>query len=407
MIKVEEPKKVCVIGLGYIGLPTASLLANRSYYVHGVDVRKEVVEMINRAEKTIAEPGLDTFLKSAIQSKKLHAALEPDHADIFIIAVPTPFKQDHQPDLSAVFRGVESILPYLRNGNRVILESTSPVGTTEAVYEMMIKERPDITELYVAYCPERVLPGHTMKELIQNDRIVGGIIPEAAFRIRDFYTSFVEGEVFTTDAWTAELSKLAENAFRDVNIAFANELSIICDRFGIDVWELIRLANRHPRVNILHPGSGVGGHCIAVDPWFIITGAPEEARLMHQARMTNNYKPQWIIANTERAITDFRKNSGREPVVACMGITFKPDIDDLRESPSLYITRELIKRGHTVLVVEPNIHHHEELTFTDTEQAVSQADIILFLLAHKEFKNLTIPLGKKVIDVCGILAQRD
>lgn len=389
------------MGLGYIGLPTAALLATKGYTVHGVDVKPEVVDTINKGKIHIIEPELDAFVKSAVQSGNLKASLQPDFADIFMISVPTPIDKDNNPDITYVIEATKAIAPYVRDYNTVILESTSPVGTTEKVVEIL-KQKGKSKMFYVAYSPERVLPGQTMRELVENDRIVGGITEEASKRVQKFYKTFVHGEVLLTNSRTAEMSKLTENACRDVNIAFANELSILCDKFGINVWELISLANRHPRINILKPGSGVGGHCIAIDPWFIVAEGKEDAKIIRTAREINNRKPKWVIEKIEQAIEEFKQKNKKEPIVACMGIAFKPDIDDLRESPALHIAQELNAKGINVLIAEPNVKKHPNLTITEYTEAMAKSDIIVFLVAHKQFKDLNIPADKVLIDICGV-----
>lgn len=399
---MNQNKKICVIGLGYIGLPTAALLANRGYDVHGVDVVESTVNTINQGKIHIVEPELDTFVKSAVNSGKLKASLKPDFADVFIIAVPTPFHDGFVPNIDYVVSATKSIAPHIQEGNIVILESTSPVGTTELVEKTLKEENIDTSKIYIAHCPERVLPGKIMQELVENDRIVGGLTPEATAKTVEFYNTFVSGEVLNTDARTAEMAKLTENSFRDTNIAFANELSMLCDKFDINVWELISLANRHPRVNILQPGAGVGGHCIAVDPWFIVHAGGETAKMIRTAREVNTYKTEWAIEKIKNAAKDYQlsTNSNKPPKIGIFGLAFKPDIDDLRESPALYIARRLKSDGLDILAVEPNIESHKEFEIVDYKDAIEQADIVTFLVAHKEFKNLNIETD---LDFCGVL----
>ena len=394
--------KICVIGLGYIGLPTAALLANKGYDVHGVDVVQTTVDIINRGEIHIVEPELDTFVQAAVKSEKLKASLTPVEADVFIIAVPTPFHEGFVPNIDYVVSATHAIASYVKEGNIIILESTSPVGTTDKVEEVLKEEGVDTSKLYIAHCPERVLPGQIMRELVENDRIVGGTRAEATEKTVEFYKTFVDGEVLSTDAKTAEMAKLTENSFRDVNIAFANELSILCDKFEIDVWELIALTNRHPRVNVLQPGAGVGGHCIAVDPWFIVHAGGDDANIIRTAREVNTYKTEWAIEKVKNAALTFENEYKRKARVACMGLAFKPNIDDLRESPALYITRQLIANNLDVLAVEPNIETFSEFDVLHYEDAVAQADVIVFLVGHSEFSNLEIAKNKIVIDFCGV-----
>jgi UDP-N-acetyl-D-mannosaminuronic acid dehydrogenase len=393
-------KKICVIGLGYIGLPTAALLANRGYDVHGVDVTKSTVDIINQAKVHIAEPELDIYVKAAVNSGKLKADLKPTNADIFIIAVPTPFYEGFIPNVDYIISATKGIAPFVQEGNIIILESTSPIGTTNLVEQTLKDENVDTSKLFFAYCPERVLPGNIMIELVTNDRIVGGTTPEATQKIVKFYKTFVSGNVLSTDAKTAEMAKLTENSFRDVNIAFANELSILCDKFDINVWNLIKLTNRHPRVNVLQPSAGVGGHCIAVDPWFIVHAGGGDAKIIKTAREVNTYKTEWAIEKIKNEALIFEKKNGRKAKVACMGITFKPNIDDIRESRAIYIAKSLIAQGFDILVVEPNIKSHKEFDIVECKEALEKADIVTFLVGHKEFKNLDI---KTSLDFCGIL----
>jgi UDP-N-acetyl-D-mannosaminuronic acid dehydrogenase len=395
-------KNVCVIGLGYIGLPTGALLASRNYKVHGVDVVQSTVDTINRGEIHIVEPELDAFVRSAVNSGNLKADTKPKEADVFIIAVPTPFHEGFIPNIDYVISATKSIAPYVKEGNIVILESTSPVGTTDKIEEVLREEGVDTSKLFIAHCPERVLPGHIMRELVENDRIVGGVTPEATKATVEFYETFVKGEVLSTDAKTAEMAKLTENSFRDTNIAFANELSILCDKFGIDVWELISLTNRHPRVNVLQPGAGVGGHCIAVDPWFIVHAGGEDAKMIRTAREVNTYKTEWAIEKIKNAALKFEAENGRKAKIACMGLAFKPDIDDLRESPALYITKRLSADGFDVLAVEPNIKEYKDMEIVDYAEALEKADVVTFLVAHKEFKNLDV---QTELDFCGVLKK--
>jgi len=403
---MRSDKSICIIGLGYIGLPTAALLANRGYSVYGVDINQHVVDTINRGEIHIVEPELDICVRSAVNSGRLKADTKPAEADIFILAVPTPFHHTDipnacpSPNIDYVIAATRSIAPYVREGNIVILESTSPVGTTDRVAEVLAENGIDMDKVHVAHCPERVLPGHIMHELVENDRIVGGVTPEATRVTAEFYHTFVKGDVLETDAKTAEMAKLTENSFRDVNIAFANELSMLCDQFGINTLELIALANRHPRVNILQPGCGVGGHCIAVDPWFIVDAGKGTARLIETARRVNDYKSEWVIEKIKNAALKFENENGRKAKIACMGLAFKPDIDDLRESPALYITRRLKADGLDVLAVEPNIESFKEFEIIDHKEALEKADIVTFLVAHKEFKKLKI---ETELDFCGVL----
>ncbi|PMM56109.1 UDP-N-acetyl-D-mannosamine dehydrogenase [Vibrio splendidus] len=401
---------ISVIGLGYIGLPTAAVIASRGINVIGVDVNQHAVDTINAGEIHIVEPDLDIAVRSTVNIGKLRATTIPEKADAFMVAVPTPFKgDDHEPDLSYIEAAAKAIAPVLEKGNLVILESTSPVGATEKMAGWLAAARPDLTfpqsagdsaDIQVAHCPERVLPGYVMQELISNDRVIGGISAKCSERAKALYEMFVRGECIITNARTAEMAKLTENSFRDVNIAFANELSVICDKLKINVWELIKLANRHPRVNILNPGPGVGGHCIAVDPWFIVNSCPEEANLIKQARLTNDAKPQYVIDQVVKAADEFKR-----PVIACLGLAFKADIDDLRESPALQIVEELAKSGvGRVVAVEPNIEvlpnnlNGSNVELVSLESALEQANIVIVLVDHKQFKTANkIEFAKKVV----------
>jgi len=405
---------ISVIGLGYIGLPTAAIIASRGVDVIGVDVSQNAVDTINQGQIHIVEPDLDIVVRSAVQTGKLKATTTPEPADAFMIAVPTPLKKDRQPDLSYIEAAAKAIAPVLEKGNLVVLESTSPVGATEKLATWLAEARPDLTfpvngaenaDINLAYCPERVLPGHVLQELVANDRLVGGLTNECSQKAISLYEIFVSGDCHTTDARTAEMAKLTENSFRDVNIAFANELSIICDALQINVWELIKLSNLHPRVNVLNPGPGVGGHCIAVDPWFIVGSDPENARIIKTAREVNDSKPHYVV---ERV----RKAAGRlkAPVIACLGLSFKADIDDLRESPAMEIVEALAESMvDQLLVVEPNIDALPEslegkASKTDLNEALSQADIILLLVDHKEFRQIQSERlrGRVIIDTRGV-----
>jgi UDP-N-acetyl-D-mannosaminuronic acid dehydrogenase len=394
---------LCIIGLGYIGLPTATMFASHGVSVVGVDISQKAIDTINGGKAHIIEPDLDQAVKEAVASGNLKAQLTPITADYYIICVPTPFKEKPgipEPDISYVIDAAEKIAPYLRDGAVIIIESTSPVGTTEAVDEVFRTE--GVTAKYhLAYCPERVLPGKILHELIHNDRVVGGLTPEAAVMAAGLYRKFVQGRIVETTAKAAEMCKLTENSYRDVNIAFANELSLICDKEGINVYELISLANLHPRVKILQPGCGVGGHCIAVDPWFIVSRDPENAQIIHTARRVNNYKADWVVEKVDQAVKDFRETHDREPVIACLGLAFKPDIDDLRESPALHITGALVGKSYEVISVEPHVESHGSLKLVSIEDALKQADIFVGLVQHTAFKSIDWK-GRQFLDFCGL-----
>jgi len=403
-----QNKTVCVVGLGYIGLPTAALLANSGYQVIGVDVDPAVVEIINQGKIHIIEPDLDSFVQSAVFSGKLKVYTTPQAADIFMLCVPTPFYANGEipePNLEYVLTATQAIAPYLKAGNIVILESTSPVGTTAQVYDILKTAGVDVENIFIAYCPERVLPGKIMVELIDNDRIVGGINQASTRRVKAFYQTFVRGEVLETDSQTAEMSKLVENSYRDVNIAFANELSLLCDTHRINVYEVIRLANHHPRVNILQPGCGVGGHCIAVDPWFLVASHPEHAKIIKTAREVNDFKSAWVIEKVKSTALTFEVEQHKKPKIACLGLPFKPDIDNLRESPALHIAQSLQAQQFKVLAVEPNIQQHADLTLIDYKTALAQADIIVFFVKHREFFELNVK-DKQILDFCGVFDTR-
>jgi len=414
---------ISIIGLGYIGLPTAAVFASRKVKVIGVDVNQHAVDTINRGEIHIVEPDLDMVVHAAVTEGYLRATTQPEAADAFLIAVPTPFKDGpsgpHHPDMDYIESAAKSIAPVLKRGDLVILESTSPVGATEQMAAWLADARPDLTfpqthgeasDIRVAHCPERVLPGHVLRELVQNDRVIGGMTPKCSDAAARLYKTFVQGECVITNARTAEMCKLTENSFRDVNIAFANELSIICDKLSINVWELIKLANRHPRVSILQPGPGVGGHCIAVDPWFIVSAAPDEARLIRTAREVNDSKPEWVIEKVKLAVADYLMahpdKTAKDVTIACYGLAFKPDIDDLRESPALDIAKKLSELPSSkVLAVEPNIEQLPEkaatLELSTFENAMTKAQIHVLLVDHKEFKKMSPEVGL-VVDTKGI-----
>lgn len=410
-------ERISVIGLGYIGLPTAAVIASRGIEVIGVDVNQKAVDTINAGNIHIVEPDLDMVVRSTVMTGKLRATTQPEPAQAFVVAVPTPFKgEEHEPDLRYIEAASKAIAPVLEKGNLVILESTSPVGATEKMAAWLAEARPDLSfpqqkgeeaDINVAHCPERVLPGYVLQELVSNDRVVGGMTPACSAKAIALYKTFVRGECIVTNARTAELAKLTENSFRDVNIAFANELSLICDKLKINVWELIKLANRHPRVNILNPGPGVGGHCIAVDPWFIVNSCPDEARIIRTAREVNDHKPHYVLEQVIKAADQFK-----HPVIACLGLAFKADIDDLRESPALDIVKDLTSRNvGTVLAVEPNIHELPEslqdgnVELVSLNTALEKANVVVVLVDHKQFKaaDKSELARKVVIDTRGIV----
>ena len=414
---------ISVVGLGYIGLPTAAVFASRKKQVIGIDVNQKAVETINRGEIHIVEPDLDMVVHAAVTEGYLRATTKPEAADAFLIAVPTPFKGDHEPDLSYIEAACVAIAPVLKKGDLVILESTSPVGATEQMAAWMANARPDLSfpqthgeesDIRIAHCPERVLPGHVLRELVQNDRVIGGMTGKCSEAAVALYKTFVEGDCIITNARTAEMCKLTENSFRDVNIAFANELSMICDKLDINVWELIRLANRHPRVNILQPGPGVGGHCIAVDPWFIVSKTPEQARLIRTAREVNDFKPEWVVDKVKLAIAECLledpQKTAKDITIACFGLAFKPDIDDLRESPAVIITEKLIAiHSGKIIAVEPNtddlpLSLRDKVSLCSAEDALNACQILVMLVDHKGFKGIPVPVvdSHKVVDVRGV-----
>lgn len=400
--------KACFMGLGYIGLPTAIIAAKHGVNVIGVDINPSVVEQTNAGHLHIIEPGMEDMLKDVITSGQLHASTTPEESDAYFMVVPTPFKGNHKPDVSYVEAATRAVIPYLKPGDLYVIESTSPIGTTEKMAEIIFTERPELKgKIYIAYCPERVLPGNVIYELVHNDRVIGGLNAESTDRAIEFYSQFVKGTLHKTNARTAEMCKLTENSSRDVQIAFANELSLICDKAGINVWELIRLANKHPRVNILQPGCGVGGHCIAVDPYFITADFPMESKIIATAREINNYKAFWCAEKVKNAMLKFELDKHRKPVVAMMGLAFKPNIDDLRESPAKYIVTKVMQSFNNaeILVVEPNVKEHNIFKLTDYKEAYERADIVAFLTAHDPFKTLPWRDDKVILDFCGIFKK--
>ncbi|MFT5753334.1 MAG: UDP-N-acetyl-D-mannosaminuronic acid dehydrogenase [Flavobacterium sp.] len=398
-------QKVVTVGLGYIGLPTSALIANNGISVHGVDVNQKVVDTINAGKIHIVEPSLDEAVAKAVAAGFLKADTKPAIADVYLIVVPTPFKAKNEPDISFVQAATKAIIPLLKEGDLYIIESTSPIGTTEKMMNYIFSERPELKgKIYLAYCPERVLPGNVMYELVHNDRVIGGVDEVSTQKAIEFYSQFVKGELHATNARTAEMCKLTENSSRDVQIAFANELSLICAKADINVWDLIKLANKHPRVNILQPGCGVGGHCIAVDPYFIVADYPMESKIIASAREVNNYKSFWCAEQVKTAKLEFQIKHGLKPSVAIMGLAFKPNIDDLRESPAKYIAQKVLQdaQDEQYYIVEPNIEDHQVFKITNYKEAADKADIVVFLVAHDEFKNLEISKEKIVLDFCGV-----
>ena len=394
---------VVMIGLGYIGLPTAALIASKKINVLGVDINENVVETINKGKIHIVEPDLDLAVANAVNHGFLKASIVPKEANIYIIVVPTPFKKGNVPDISYIEAATLSITPLLKKGDLYIIESTSPIGTTEKMMNYIFSERPELKDkIFFAYCPERVLPGNVMYELVNNDRVIGGINNESTQKAIEFYSKFVSGELHVSNSRTAEMCKLVENSSRDVQIAFANELSMICDKAEINVRDLIKLANKHPRVNILQPACGVGGHCIAVDPYFIVSDFPDESKIISKAREVNNFKPEWCVEKIKNAQLAFKLKNKAEPTIAILGLAFKPNIDDLRESPALYIAKEIYKESKKCMIVEPNICDHDFFVLTDLKNAIDLSDIIVVLVKHDEFKSLIVNETKILIDFCGI-----
>jgi len=403
----NDSYNVQFMGLGYIGLPTAALVAQQGLKVLGVDINPEIIESVNKGEAHFTEPGLSDLVKKSVNQGFLKASSKPARAKTHLIVVPTPFNDQHEPDISYVRAATLALLPHLEEKDCLIIESTSPIGTTEKMADLIFRERPELKDqLYIAYCPERILPGNALQELRQNDRVVGGIDAPSTEKAIKFYKTFVNGKIFGTNARTAEMCKLVENSSRDVQIAFANELSLICDKADINVWELIELANKHPRVNILQPGSGVGGHCIAVDPYFLTADYPMESQLIGQARKTNNYKAFWCAEKIQKTIQDFKVQHGRNPAVAMMGLAFKPNIDDLRQSPAKFIVQKVMQSEQEgFMIVEPNIPDHDTFKLRPFQEAYETADIIAFLVAHDEFKTLPYCNDKVVLDFCGVFKK--
>ena len=400
--------KACFLGLGYIGLPTAIIAAQNGINVVGVDISPKIVEQTNNGVLHIVEPGMEKLLQEVVKKGVLKASAKPEVCDAYFMVVPTPFQGDHKPDISYVEAATRSVLPLLKEGDLYVIESTSPVGTTEHMADLIFSERPELKDkIYIAYCPERVLPGNVIYELVHNDRVIGGINEASTEKAIKFYQHFVKGKLHKTNCRTAEMCKLTENSSRDVQIAFANELSMICDKANINVWELIDLANKHPRVNILQPGCGVGGHCIAVDPYFIISDYPEESRIINEARSINTYKSLWCAEKVQNDILRFELEKHRKPSIAMMGLSFKPNIDDLRESPAKFITSKVMQfcNNANIMVVEPNIAEHNVYKLTNYKEAYEKADIVVFLTAHNQFKDLPWRDDKIILDFCGIFKK--
>lgn len=396
--------KACFMGLGYIGLPTAIIAAKHGVQVTGVDINPRVVEMTNKGKLHIIEPGMEEMLQEVVASGALKASTTPEVSDAYFMVVPTPFKGNHEPDISYVEAATRAVLPLLKEGDLYVIESTSPVGTTDKMKDLIFAERPELKDkIYIAYCPERVLPGNVIYELVHNDRVIGGMNEASTDKAIEFYSQFVTGMLHRTNCKTAEMCKLTENSSRDVQIAFANELSLICDKAGINVWELINLANKHPRVNILQPGCGVGGHCIAVDPYFITADFPMESKIIASAREINNYKSFWCAEKVQNEMLKFELANGRKPWVAMMGLAFKPNIDDLRESPAKSITTKVMQSCNNaqLMVVEPNVEEHNVFKLTSYKEAYEKADIVVFLVNHREFAELNYREDVQVLDFCG------
>ena len=405
--KKNDNLNCCVMGLGYIGLPTAAIIANSGINVLGVDINDRIVELVNQGDIHIYEPDLKVLISNVIEKGRLLACNKPSFSDVYIIAVPTPFKEfpdkNPEPNLEYVMEAVRAIIPYLKEGNLILIESTCPVGTSEKVKnEILNKSDFSDDAINIAYCPERVIPGNIIKELVNNDRVVGGLNTTSSTKAKDFYSRFCQGKIHITDSSTAELIKLTENSYRDVNLAFANELSILCHNYNVDVRQLIKLANHHPRVNILQPGCGVGGHCIAVDPWFLISENPEITPLIQSARKVNDLKKEWVYQQIIYKINTIQNKLNSPITIACFGISYKPNVNDLRESPAMEIVERLKKKIPNILIIEPNLISHPKMKISSMNESVSKADLLVFLVSHKEFENLDIS-NKTTLDFCGVL----